>query len=88
MCDPYVKESFLTATPQSCRRDIEPCIVSSVDFSFIVIFVDWQKCGFSLNVSINLSTVCAHCTSNKNQHALMVFNGNRFRHTASSVQVN
>ena len=36
----------------------------------------------------NLSTVCAHCTSNKNQHALMLFNGNRFRHTASSVQVN
>jgi len=36
----------------------------------------------------NLSTICAHCTSNKNQHALMVFNGNRFRHTASSVQVN
>ena len=35
-----------------------------------------------------LSTVCAHCTSNKNQHALMLFNGNRFRHTASSVQVN
>ena len=34
-----------------------------------------------------LSTVCAHCTSNKNQHAFMVFNGNRFRHTASSVQV-
>ena len=31
----------------------------------------------------NLSTVCAHCTSNKNQHALMLFNGNRFRHTAS-----
>jgi len=23
----------------------------------------------------NLSTVCAHCTSNKNQHALMLFNG-------------
>jgi len=36
----------------------------------------------------NISTVCAHCTSNKNQHALMLFNGNRFRHTASSVQVN
>jgi len=34
----------------------------------------------------NLSTVCAHCTSNKNQHALMLFNGNRFRHAASSVQ--
>jgi len=25
------------------------------------------------------------CTSNKNQNALMLFNGNRFRHTASSV---
>jgi len=25
------------------------------------------------------------CTSNRNQHALMLFNGNRFRHTASSV---
>jgi len=35
-----------------------------------------------------LSPVCAHCTSNKNQHALMLFNGNRFRHRASSVQVN
>jgi len=31
---------------------------------------------------------CAHCTSNKNQHALKLFNGNRFRRTASSVQVN
>ena len=37
--------------------------------------------------NVKLSTVCAHCTSNKNQHALMLFNGNRFRHTASSVQV-
>jgi len=27
----------------------------------------------------NLSTVCAHCTSNKNQHALMLFNGNRLK---------
>ena len=32
MCDPYVKERFLTAIPQSSRRDIQPCIVSSVDF--------------------------------------------------------
>jgi len=41
MCDPYVKESFLTAIriPQSSRRDIQPCIVSSVDFSLIVIFI-------------------------------------------------
>ena len=41
MCDPYVKESFLTAIPQSSRRDIQPCIVSSVDFSLIIIFIDW-----------------------------------------------
>jgi len=51
MCDPYVKDSFLTAIPQSSRRDIQPCMVSSVDFSFKVIFVDWQKCGFGLNTS-------------------------------------
>jgi len=41
MYDPYVKESFLTAIPQSSRRDIQPCIVSSVDFSLIIIFTDW-----------------------------------------------
>jgi len=41
MCDPYVKESFLTAIPQSSRRDIQPYIVSSVDFFFIVILIDW-----------------------------------------------
>jgi len=41
MCDPYVKESFLTAIPQSSYRDMQPCIVSSVDFSLIVIFIDW-----------------------------------------------
>ena len=33
MCDLYAKESFLTAIPHSSRRDIQPCIVSSVDFS-------------------------------------------------------
>jgi len=41
MCDPYVNESFLTAIPQSSRRDSQPCIVRSVDFSFKVIFIDW-----------------------------------------------
>jgi len=41
MCDPYVNESFLTAIPQSSRRDIQPCIVSSVDISLIIIFIDW-----------------------------------------------
>jgi len=40
-----------------------------------------------LIIVINVSTVCAHCTSNKNQHALMLFKENRFRHTASSVEV-
>jgi len=34
MCDLYVKESFLTAILQSSRRDIQPCIVSSVDSFF------------------------------------------------------
>jgi len=55
MCDPHVKESFLTAIPQSSRRDIQPYIVSSSDFSVIVIFVDWQKCGFGLNIPTDLS---------------------------------
>jgi len=55
MCDPYVKESFLTAIPQSSRGDVQPCIVSSVDFSFKVVFVDWHKCGFGLNISTDLS---------------------------------
>jgi len=34
MRDPYVKESFFTVTaiPQSSRSDIQPRIVSSVDF--------------------------------------------------------
>jgi len=50
-----VKESFLTAIPESSRRDFQPCIVSSVDFSFIVIFIDWQMCGFGLNIPAALS---------------------------------
>jgi len=55
MCDPSVKESFLTAIPQSSHRNIQPCIVSSADFSFKIIFVDWQKCGFCRNTSTHLS---------------------------------
>jgi len=49
MCDPYVKEHFLTTIPQSSRRDIQPGIVSSADFSFKIIFIDWQRCGFGLS---------------------------------------
>jgi len=54
MRDPHVKESFLTAIPQSSCRDIQPCIVSSVHFPFKVIFIDWQKCGFGMNICTDL----------------------------------
>jgi len=37
MCDSYVTESFITAIPQSSSRDIQPCIVSSVYFSLVVL---------------------------------------------------
>jgi len=39
MCDPYVKESFLTLTaiPQSSHRDIQPCIVPHSVFAHTVI---------------------------------------------------
>jgi len=50
MCDPYVKECFLTGIPQSCRRDIQPCIFSNVNLSFKIVFVDglcWQKLHFA-----------------------------------------
>jgi len=52
--NPYVKEGFLTAIPQSPRRDIQPCIVSNVNFSFIVIFIDCRSVGWvwtSLQIS-------------------------------------
>jgi len=36
---------------------IQPYIVSSIDFSFKILFIDWQKCGFwfYLNISKDLS---------------------------------
>jgi len=55
MCDLSVKESFITAMPQLSHRDIQPWIVSSVDFYFKTIFVVWQMYGFALNISIDLS---------------------------------
>jgi len=58
MCVPYVKECFLTAIPQSFRRNIQPCIVSSIDFSFKIIFIDWQKCGFYVSIYTDL-IICA-----------------------------
>jgi len=48
MCDPYVKERFLTAIPQSSHRKMQPCIVSSINFFFKIVFVDWQQYGFCL----------------------------------------
>jgi len=59
MRDPYVKECFLAAIPQSSCKNIQPCIVSSVDFSFKIVFVDWQNCGFCLNILTHLSDICA-----------------------------
>jgi len=76
MCDPYVKESFLTAIPQSSRRDIQPCIVSSLDFSLIVIFIDWQKCGFGLNIPLSLSvpkSLSVSCASLKCSHLVCIW---------------
>ena len=57
-----------------------------IDFLAFLVQKLWSKINKLINYLI--SAVCAHCTSNKNQHALMLFNGNRFRHMASSVQVN
>ena len=51
----YVKDYFLTAIPQSSRRNIQRCIVSWINFSFKFILNDWQKFGFYLNISIHLS---------------------------------
>jgi len=56
MCDSYVKESFLAAIPQSSHRDIQPCIVSSVDFSFMVIFIDWQNWEVWVHSHLNIPT--------------------------------
>jgi len=55
MCDSHVKERFLTAIPQSSCRNVQLCIVRYVDFSFKSVFIDWQKCGFYLNISTDLS---------------------------------
>jgi len=55
MCDPYVEKCFLTAIPQSFRRNFKPCIVRCIDLSFKFIFIDWQKGGFYLNISTDLS---------------------------------
>jgi len=69
----YVEESFLTGIPESSCRDNQPCIVSNVDFSFKVIFVDWEKCGFGLSISTDFSlsvpqSLSLSCSSLKCSH--------------------
>jgi len=78
MSDPHDKESFLTVIPQSSRRDIQPCIVSSVDYSVIVVFVDWQKSRLSLNISTDLShylclSLSLSCASLKCCHPVCIW---------------
>jgi len=41
-CDPYVENCFLIAIKQSSCRNVQPYIVCSIEFSFKIIFVDWQ----------------------------------------------
>jgi len=55
MCDPCVEEHFLTAIPQSSRRNIQPCVIRCIDFEKKFIFIDWHKCGLHLNISTDLS---------------------------------
>jgi len=54
MCDPYVKEVF-SQLFHSSLAEISNLALSAVLTSFIVIFTDWQKCGFSLNIPADLS---------------------------------
>jgi len=60
MCNSYVKESFLAAIPQFSCWGIQPCIVSSVDFSFIVILLIGKSVG---SVCTSLQTSFIICTS-------------------------
>jgi len=52
MCDPYVKECFRIAIMHSFRRNIQPCVVNSIDVSFKIIFIDWQSCEFYLEIKM------------------------------------
>ena len=59
MCDPYVEKRFLTAVPQSSCKNIQPCIVRCIDFSFKFIFIDWHCVG-SIRASLQTSLIiCA-----------------------------
>ena len=61
MCDPYVKESFLTAIPQSSCRDIQPCITVLV--TCITVLVTCTYCTCYLLYLLHYCTCYLHyCT--------------------------
>ena len=74
MCCPYVKESFLTAIPQSSRRDIQPCLHCQQCWLFFDIHFQWLvEVWFlsehpyrliSLSVPLSLSLSCASLKCN------------------------
>ena len=78
MCDPYVKESFLTAIPQSSCIDIQPCIVSNVDFFYIhfrYLAEVWIQCEHTyrpLSLSV-LQSLSLSCASLKCSHLIYIW---------------
>jgi len=75
VCDPYVKEQFLRAIPQSSCKDIQPCIVSSVDFlskSFSLIGKSVGSVWTSLQTSL---IICAseYLTELKYKHPVYIW---------------
>jgi len=53
LCQRKFSHSYATVLSQ--RYPTLHCIVNSVNFSFKVVFVDWQECSFGLNISTDLS---------------------------------
>jgi len=56
-----------------------------INFRAILVQKLWSKINKLINYLISLSTVCAHCTSNKNKLALMLFNGKSKSWTEDAV---
>ena len=50
LCQRMFSHSYSTVLSQK----YQPCIVSNIDFSFKINFIDCQKCGFYLNISTDL----------------------------------
>ena len=74
-CDQFISSSA------SCGADND--LVSKLFFLSLQVYLEdfKDKCFDHLTIRFKYCL----CRSNKNQHALMLFNGNRFRHTVSSV---